>query len=164
MGLLEYVGFFFIPLLIIKKMKKPISMPTKLIAPCGMNCRLCRAFIRDKNICPGCRGDDRLKHEYCVTCKIKTCEEAKRGNFKYCFACSQYPCKRLRHMDKRYRSRYGMSVIGNLNEIQELGIRRFVRNQKEKWICPECGHLLCVHKPECISCGYAWYEKCAGKI
>jgi len=26
-----------------------------LIAPCGMNCGACIAFMRDKNNCPGCR-------------------------------------------------------------------------------------------------------------
>ena len=26
-----------------------------------MNCRLCRAYGREKNACPGCRGDDSLK-------------------------------------------------------------------------------------------------------
>ncbi len=144
-----------------KDMKKSISIPTKLIAPCGMNCRLCRAYDRDKNACPGCRGDDSLKPQYCVTCKIKTCEEAQRGKFKYCFACDKYPCRRLRQLDKRYRSRYGMSMIENLDEIQRLGVRRFVRNQKEKWVCPECGLMLSVHKPECLHCGYAWYEESA---
>ena len=142
-----------------KYMKKTITIPTKLIAPCGMNCRLCRGYDRDKNTCPGCRGDDRLKPQYCVTCKIKTCEEMQRGKFKYCFACDRYPCKRLRQLDKRYRSKYGMSMIENLDEIQRLGVRRFVRNQKERWVCPGCGLLLCVHKPQCLSCGYAWYEK-----
>lgn len=52
-----------------------------------------------------------------------------------------------------------MSMIENLDEIQRLGVRRFVRNQKERWLCPGCGLLLCVHKLECLFCGYAWYEK-----
>ena len=137
-------------------MKKSNTIPTKLIAPCGMNCRLCRAYDREKDPCPGCRGDDRLKPQYCVHCKIKTCDRAQSGEFKYCFECESYPCKRLRQLDRRYRSKYGMSMTENLDEIQRLGVRRFVRNQKEKWTCPECGVLLCVHRPECVECGYAW--------
>lgn len=29
-----------------------------LIAPCGMNCSICMAYLREKNKCPGCRGND----------------------------------------------------------------------------------------------------------
>jgi len=30
------------------------EMSTVLIAPCGMNCRLCMAYQRDKKQCKGC--------------------------------------------------------------------------------------------------------------
>ena len=44
---------------------------SSLIAPCGMNCALCMArLIREKNQCPGCRGDDNDKPKYCVQCVI----------------------------------------------------------------------------------------------
>ena len=142
-----------------KYLNRSTSIPTRLIAPCGMNCRLCRAYSREKNTCPGCRGDVSLNPGYRVTCKMKTCDEVDHGKFKYCFACDKYPCRRLRQLDKRYRSKYGMSMIENLDEIQRLGVRQFVRNQKERWTCPECGQLLSVHKPQCLFCGYAWQEK-----
>lgn len=132
------------------------TIPTKLIAPCGLNCRLCRAYIRGKNTCPGCRGDDHLKAKYCVICKIKNCDNLVKGNYKYCFQCSSFPCDRLKRMDKRYRTKYGMSVIDNQQYIKKLGIRRFIKNEKEKWRCPGCGDFICVHKPECLSCGYRW--------
>ena len=139
-------------------MHKSTSIPTKLVTPCGMNCRLCRAYNRDKNPCSGYRGDDSRNPQYVVRCKIKTCEEAKHGKYKYCNECNKCPCKRLRQLDKRYRSKYGMSMLDNLDEIKQLGIRRFIANQKERWVCPECGRLLCVHKPQCLSCGFEWYE------
>ena len=143
-------------------MKQSTSIPTRLIAPCGMNCGLCRGYGREKNGCPGCQGDDSLKPRYCVTCRMKTCAETKPGGSKYCFTCDQYPCRRLRQLDKRYRSKYGMSMLENLDEIQRLGVRQFVKNQKEKWTCPQCGQLLSVHKPECLFCGYVWQEKLNG--
>jgi hypothetical protein len=59
-------------------------------------------------------------------------------------------------LDKRYISKYGMSMIANLEMINDFGIRHFIRAEKVKWICPECGELICVHKPNCLSCGYAW--------
>ncbi len=139
-----------------QKSKKTNSIPTKLIAPCGMNCRLCHGYIRDKNTCPGCRGDDSLKPKYCTTCKIITCEQITKRKIKFCFSCDSFPCTRLKQLDKRYRAKYGMSMVDNLKTIQEVGIRQYIRNQKEKWTCPECGELICVHKPKCLSCEYVW--------
>ncbi|NTW49305.1 MAG: DUF3795 domain-containing protein [Chlorobiales bacterium] len=127
-----------------------------LIAPCGMNCRLCYAYVRNKNSCPGCRADDNLKPKTRVICKIKTCEKLLTGGFKYCFSCDDFPCQSITHMDKRYRTKYQMSTIENLNRIREVGVRRFVREENEKWTCPECSEFICVHKPECLSCGHQW--------
>ncbi len=127
-----------------------------LIAPCGMNCRLCIAQVRDKNPCPGCRGDDSVKPKTRVTCRIKNCEKLRHGKAVYCFRCNTFPCGRLNHLDARYRTKYGMSMIDNLVRIKKFGIRLFMKNEKEKWTCPECGLLLCVHKPQCLSCGYQW--------
>ena len=138
---------------------KTSAIPTTLIAPCGMNCRLCRAYIRDKTYikaCPGCRGDDSVKSKSCVACRIKNCENIVQGRVRYCFSCEDFPCARLKHLDKRYRTRYGMSMIDNLVNIEKFGIRHFIRNERERWTCPECGEIICVHKPQCLSCGHKW--------
>jgi len=129
---------------------------TTLIAPCGMNCRLCFAYTRDKKACPGCRGDDSVKPKTRVTCRIKNCEKIGRGKVRYCFSCDRFPCDRLNHLDERYRTKYGMSMIDNLAHIKKFGIRHFIRNEKERWTCLECGQLICVHKPQCLFCGHKW--------
>jgi hypothetical protein len=135
-------------------MTNPIN--ATLIAPCGMDCRLCIAYIRDKKACPGCRGGDSNKPKTRVTCQIKNCEKRGRDGVKYCFNCDTFSCASLNHLDKRYRIKYGMSMIDNLENIKKFGIRHFIRNEKERWTCPECGKILCVHKPQCLSCGYKW--------
>ncbi len=127
-----------------------------LVAPCGINCRLCYAYVREKNHCPGCRGDDSLKMKSCLACKIKNCERFIEGKFQYCFECDEFPCERVKHLDKRYRTKYGTSVIYNLNIIKNNGINDFVISDQDKWTCPECGMMLCMHKPECFSCGFVW--------
>jgi|WetSurMetagenome_2_1015567.scaffolds.fasta_scaffold53183_2 hypothetical protein len=132
---------------------------TTLIAPCGMNCRLCRAFGRDKNACPGCRGDDSFKSKSCTLCRIKNCEQMEIAGVKYCFSCDSFPCARLSHLDRRYRTKYGMSMIDNIRDIRDCGIRHFIRSEKEKWACPKCGKMICVHKPKCLYCGYKWRLK-----
>ncbi len=128
----------------------------RLVAPCGMNCGLCVAYRREKNPCPGCRVDEGTKAKTRFHCRIKTCEKLRRGKARYCFACESFPCDTLIHLDKRYRSKYGMSMLDNLEKIRESGIRQFVKKEKAKWTCPSCGGLLCVHKAQCELCDYRW--------
>jgi hypothetical protein len=137
---------------------KTNSNTPELIAPCGINCRLCRAYVRDKKACPGCRGDATIKLKSCVLCKIKNCEKLAQGNLEYCFECNEFPCARLTHLDKRYRTKYATSPIGNLTRIQETGILNFVENENKKWACPECGAMICMHQPQCLTCGYIWHK------
>ncbi len=131
-------------------------MRTTLIASCGMNCHLCRVYRRDKQACPGCRGDDHHKSKSCVTCRIKNCEQIVTGGIQYCFSCASFPCARLTHLDKRYRTKYSMSMIDNLESIRKFGLRHFIRTEEARWTCPQCGDMICVHKPQCLSCGHKW--------
>ena len=141
-----------------RHLKKVNYMKSSLIAPCGMNCRLCRAYIREKKACPGCLGNDRLKSKSCALCRIKNCEILKAGKLRFCSACKEYPCEKLRHLDKRYRTKYSMSMLDNLENIGILGIRHFINREKERWACSKCGEIICVHKKYCLSCGYVWHK------
>jgi len=135
----------------------PTLMTSRLIAPCGMNCALCSGYLRAKKQCPGCRAADDGKPSYCVHCQISTCERLAKGELAFCGSdCDAFPCKRLKQLDKRYRAKYGMSMLDNLETIREIGVDKFVAKEKTRWTCPECGSLLCVHKTGCLTCGYVW--------
>jgi hypothetical protein len=129
----------------------PIKM--NMIAPCGMNCAICLSQFRSPKTCDGCNNDSQNKPKYCSVCRIKNCEIRLKGNYKYCFQCNTFPCTRLKQLDKRYRTKYGMSMLENLRYIKENGIREFVRNEKARWTCPQCGEVLCVHRQDCTHCG-----------
>jgi hypothetical protein len=119
-------------------------MKVKLIAPCGMNCNLCIAYLRDNNKCPGCRVDSKDKNRSCTACIIKGCDHLKNNNLKYCSnKCSQFPCKRLKGLDKRYRTKYDMSMLDNLEYIEKNGIRNFLQNKKDRWVRGD--EVFCVH-------------------
>lgn len=119
-------------------------MKSNLIAPCGMNCNLCLAYLRDKNKCPGCNMDGKTKPAYCLRCFVKNCEVIKNKNWKYCSPnCDKFPCERLKKLDKRYKTKYTMSMIENLQFIENNGIRKFLQYEKEKWI--KNGKIFCVH-------------------
>jgi len=145
------------------KNQQHTTIPTDLIAPCGMNCRLCWGHIREKNRCPGCRSisrQDSDKSKYRSTCIIRNCGQLIKSQAKYCSdRCDRYPCARLKNLNKRYRTKYGMSMIDNLQMIDGVGIRKFIQNEKTKWICPECGNLICVHRPTCLTCGHKWNKE-----
>ena len=118
-----------------------------------MNFGLCYAFHRFKNHCAGCNSTGSDKPNYCSKCAIKNCEFVSMGKSKYCYDCDDYPCKRIKNIDKRYRKRYGMSMIENLNSIKESGIRMFIKFEKQKWTCTQCGNIICVHRTACLVCG-----------
>ncbi len=127
-------------------------MDKNLIAPCGMNCGICMAYLRERNKCPGCRGADTNKPVTRVRCKIKNCKVFQKGKAKFCFECENLPCDNLRHLDKRYRTKYNMSMIENLQEIRRNGIEVFLRKQQAKYQCPRCGGTICVHNEKCYGC------------
>jgi hypothetical protein len=132
-------------------MKK--SMKDELIAPCGMNCGICLAYLRKERRCLGCYIEDADIRPYLMRCVIRNCETIKNSESGFCYECEEYPCKRLKQLDKRYRIRYAMSMIENLENIREKGLSAFVEGEEERWRCPKCGGVICVHRHCCSECG-----------
>lgn len=125
----------------------------EIIAPCGMNCGICLGYLRDKNKCLGCREMKASKPNQCRKCIISHCDILKKNKMKFCSdKCKKYPCTRLKNLDKRYRTKYEMSMIENLKYIQKNGIDKFVNKERERWKCPRCGGIICVHDKKCYTC------------
>jgi hypothetical protein len=127
-------------------------MNYKSIAPCGLICDLCLGYQREKNTCVGCNNEGN-KPYHCTKCSIKLCPEKKGNSSLLCNECSNYPCRRLKDLDKRYRLKHGESLIENFKNIKGNGFNVFIAEEKKKWECPHCGKLLCAHKEKCVHCG-----------
>jgi hypothetical protein len=123
------------------------------IAPCGMNCAICMGFLREKNKCPGCRAMTREILPGCRKCIIRLCPVIKKSKVKYCYICKKFPCKRLKALDKRYRTKYNMSMVENLLFIKEDGVKKFLKKEQKKWKCKKCGAVLSCHRDFCLHCG-----------
>lgn len=136
--------------------------PDLLIAPCGINCRVCYAFQRSKNKCSGCRAEDKDKPVSRVICKIKTCPKFIEKGIDYCGQCDEFPCKNLKNLDKRYQGKYFMSMISNQKMIADEGIEKFLESEDNKWKCSSCENFLCAHKKECTNCGLPLSEHFSG--
>lgn len=147
-------------------------MEEKLIAPCGMNCGICVSYLAmendinkkgfSKKYCAGCLPEGK-------NCSMKNdCKLLSKGLVRFCHACSDFPCNRLKALDKRYSMKYHMSMLENLDFIQEYGIELFLEKETTKWRCPECGEVTCCHNGLCLHCNlekliknkkYRWGEE-----
>lgn len=128
------------------------SPDISLIAPCGINCGLCLAYLRDKNRCLGCNADDENKPASCVKCRVKNCEKLHETQSKLCYECNTFPCSRIKQLDKRYRTKYAVNVIENLEQIRDRGMDEFIKNENTKWTCKTCGTMICMHRGYCLKC------------
>jgi hypothetical protein len=132
-----------------------VHFKEELIAPCGINCGTCMAYLREKkNRCHGCRHTDLNMPITRLNCRIKSCEHLQNTESNLCSDCHLFPCARLKHIDKRYRTRYKTSLIQNLNTVKEKGMPFFLENEVRKWSCPDCGSVLSVHRESCLICNH----------
>ncbi len=138
-------------------------MKENLIAPCGMNCSLCIAYQFKENDL----NKQGFRKTYCSGCIPRgkncmhmgdSCELLEKGKIRFCFECEKYPCKRLKALDKRYRTKYHMSMIENLNSIKENGVLGFLKTEEVKWHCSECGGTICCHNGLCLNCNLETYR------
>ena len=128
----------------------------ELIAPCGMNCAICSGYlalrhdVKRKGIrmpyCEGCRSRDKK----CAFLK-KRCELLLNNEVKFCYECKDFPCERLKRIDRRYQTFFRMSPIDNLEFIKKNGVMSFLESQR-KWQCPKCDDVICCHNGICFSC------------
>ncbi len=122
-----------------------------LIAPCGMNCGICMAYLRGHNQCGGCWSDN-VRGKSCERCVIRNCAHLKETTSSFCYDCEIFPCARLKRLDKRYSEKYNMSMLDNLAYIKAYGVISFIRKEQSRWRCVHCGGAINVHRNECSKC------------
>lgn len=133
-------------------MKMPPAIPENLLAPCGVNCLTCFAFLRGKNPCVGCLNNG-PKMGHCQHCSRKECAAAQ--GLAHCHACEKFPCaKRIRPLEKTYRKKYGVSIVANGHAAGQ-GMAAFMQAQRQLYTCPQCGGVVCQHDGICSECGTA---------
>jgi len=82
----------------------------------------------------------------------KYCKKLIEKEIEYCYECNDFPCKQIQKLDIKYRKRFDMSTIDNLRYIKENGMEKFLQKQEEKYKCPKCGEIICVHNGKCYYC------------
>lgn len=132
-------------------------MKDELVAPCGMNCNVCSAYLALSKGIPKARG----KITHCSGClpRGKMCAFIKRHcgrlgtkGFRFCYECADFPCAHLMRLSGRYMERYNVDLVGNLREIRALGVDGFLKNERARYRCTECGGTKSIHNGRCYDC------------
>ena len=108
-----------------------------MIAPCGLDCSICKRALAETSPCAGCRGPNDNKPEFCSS------------------GCGIIPCADVMEKETRYGSKYPLreSPLENLRVIREAGMAAFLEHERRQWTCPACGGIICVHTGVCSGCG-----------
>jgi hypothetical protein len=134
-----------------------MELERQLIAPCGMYCGVCSAYLAYAHQTPRVRG----KITYCAGCRPrnkqcsflkKRCARLGDEAVEYCFECPSYPCENLKSVDASYRDKYGMSPLENLEIIHTQGEGALLDALSERYSCKKCGELRSIHSGKCYVC------------
>lgn len=145
-----------------ERMKEQVSktisgiISAGMIAPCGLNCAVCKRALAENDPCPGCNGPNKNKPVFCAEkCGIILCRKRIDNGYEYCDECPEYPCADVTEKENRYTSKYPLyeSPKRNLSDIRALGMEQFIENERVKWTCKECGGVVSVHTGICSGCG-----------
>jgi hypothetical protein len=85
-----------------------------MIAPCGLDCSICKRALAETHPCAGCRGPSDNKPEFCsVRCGIILCEKRKSNGYHFnCWALKENAREFARVVIKSDQQHKGLSVSG----------------------------------------------------
>lgn len=137
-------------------MKMNDNISETMIAPCGVNCFACSAYLNDKKPCAGCRAPDELiTRKSCRNCTKKKCN-LERG-LQWCFQCSEFPCSRIKSLNKCYIQNYNVDIVQNGFDARK-NMQDFLNAQKEQFTCKLCGGVIDQHHKKCSECGKIYLD------
>lgn len=142
-----------------------------LVAVCGLYCGACTLYRtrRDNNPqqleelqrnlsqrgqevtldCDGCLSGGRLT-PYCQECKMRLCA-AEKPEVTRCSDCAEFPCSLINNFNDD-GIRHHAEVIDNLRQIQQTGTEVWLKEQQERWSCPQCGTPMDWYARTCFKC------------
>lgn len=156
-----------------------MPIQSEFLAPCGLYCGVCAIYIAHRegnekfkqrlvnlykggipgkgtlpgseNLstadirCNGCLSDDRFLH--CRQCKLRACTREK--GYTGCHECGDFPCEYI----EEFPMAIGKKVI--LRAVpyrREFGTEQWVRDEEDRYVCPECGNKVFRGVVRCNRC------------
>ena len=83
-----------------------------------------------------------MKVEYCGQCED--------------FACSELSRKLIDSHPNHPKFNYRHKIPDNMDQIDKIGLEEWAKEQKKKWLCPDCNNQITFYDYKCISCGKEW--------
>ena len=137
----------------------------EMIAPCGLDCSLCKYTQRESYPCAGCNGPDDHKPEFCSkVCGIILCQKRKEYGYRFCDECPDGPCEDVMEKENRYTTKYPLfeSPLQNMRDIRSMGMEAFLEKERERFTCKECGSSITIHTGICSGCGKRYGKQAGG--
>ena len=105
--------------------------------------------LDDKEIkCYGCKGE--YVFENCRGCRIRSCAESK--GIEFCNTCPEFPCENIERF-KSWNLAHHKVALHSLEIIKEIGIKEWLKQQEERWLCSNCNHPYSWFEEKCVGCG-----------
>ena len=100
--------------------------------------------------CDGCLAQGRLV-SYCQYCRIRQCANDKPGVTR-CSDCSDFPCSFITDFNND-GLRHHAEALKNLRRQQETGVEAWLKEEEERWRCPQCQAPVEWYAQTCFHCG-----------
>ena len=56
--------------------------------------------------------------------------------------CSEFPCPLMKKHSKKYIKRHDLDTLSSAKRIKTTGIGKMMAQDRERWLCPECGGVV----------------------
>ena len=60
----------------------------------------------------------------------------------------------MKKHSKKYIKRHDLDTLTSAKRIKTMGIGRMMSEDREKWLCPECGGVVKFQTKSCSECDY----------
>jgi len=105
----------------------------------------------DGLLCDGCLSGGVLA-AHCKTCQIRLCAADKQKDSR-CSDCQELPCYRITSLINMGAYLHRKEYLPNLSKIREMGVQEWVKKEKERWSCSQCGRPISWYDAKCPGCG-----------
>ena len=99
--------------------------------------------------CHGCKSDDVF--ENCKGCPRRPCAQEK--GYEYCIECPEYPCDIYKEASDKYKFAHHEVAQVRMKILKSQGLESWLKYQKERFSCPNCGEIFTWYEKTCWKCG-----------
>ena len=134
---------------------------------CGLYCGACSSILQkekeegnpelegwvgefSEEPCSGCGAGEQQSCEFTACCR--------EHQVLTCAFCPEFPCQKIKDFSVDEWPHH-LEVLDNLFRMKEIGVEAWLVEQRQKWLCPQCGTRTHWYGANCHKCGAVWEAK-----